>query len=377
MVKSKLFEPIRVGHVDLKHRVAMAPLTRLRADENHVQLPIAQQYYSQRASVPGTLIIAEATLISPTHGGVPHGAALWNEAQITGWKKITNAVHERGCSMVCQIIAPGRAASVHQLEKEGGHALLSSSAVPMPGQGYAPRTGSAPTPRAMTETEIQQCIADFAQASRNAIAAGFDGVEIHGANGYLVDQFLQDTCNQRSDGWGGSIENRSRFGIEVARAVTAAVGPERVGFRISPWSPFQGMLMVDPVPTFSYLVAELKKLGLGYLHVIESRVDNNVDREATEGIEFLLDIWDNASPVLLAGGYNPGNVFDAADEKYSKWDVVFVFGRHFLANPDLPYRLRHGIELNDYDRSTFYTPVVAEGYTDYPYSEGFKAGVAL
>lgn len=377
MIESKLFEPVRIGHVNLQHRVAMAPLTRLRADENHIQLPIAQEYYSQRASVPGTLILAEATLISQAHGGVPYASALWNEAHIAGWKSITDTVHKRGCSIVCQLIAPGRAASLSQLQKEGGHALLSSSAVPMPGEGYTPSATAAPTPRAMTSPDIQQCISDFAQAALNAIAAGFDGVEIHGANGYLVDQFLQDTCNQRADDWGGSIEKRSRFGIEVAKAVAKAIGPERVGFRISPWSPFQGMLMADPVPTFSYLTRELKGLGLGYLHVIESRVDNHVDREATGSIEFLLEIWDNVTPVLVAGGYNPGNVFEAVDGKYGRWDVVVVFGRHFLANPDLPYRLRYGIELNGYDRGSFYTPGVREGYTDYPFCRGFEASVAL
>jgi 2,4-dienoyl-CoA reductase-like NADH-dependent reductase (Old Yellow Enzyme family) len=278
MVHSKLFAPIQVCRVDLQHRVAMAPLTRLRADKDHVQLPIAVEYYAQRASVPGTLIIAEATLISPAHGGVPHAPALWNTAHITGWRQITDAVHERGCSIVCQLVAPGRAADAKQL-KAGGHELLSSSAVPMPGGGFAPKDGPTIVPRAMTEEQIWGCVADFAQAAKNAIAAGFDGVEIHGANGYLVDQFLQDTCNQRSDTWGGSVEHRSKFGIEVAKAVAAAIGSDRVGFRLSPWSPFQGMLMPDPIPTFSYITAQLKELQLGYLHFIESRVNNNVDCE--------------------------------------------------------------------------------------------------
>lgn len=377
MVKSKLFEPIRIGPMNLGYRVAMAPLTRLRADENHVQLPIAKEYYAQRASVPGTLLISEAVLISPVHGGVPYGPALWNKAHIAGWRTITDAVHEKGSSIICQLVAPGRAADTDQLKKDGGYELLSSSAVPMPGSGFAPRDTPASVPREMTEQEIWDCIADFAQAAKNAIAAGFDGIEIHGANGYLVDQFLQDTCNQRSDMWGGNIENRSRFGIEVAKAVVAAIGSDRVGFRLSPWSPFQGMLMSDPVPTFSYIATQLKKKQLGYLHIIESRVNNNVDYDSTESIDFLLNIWNNVSPVLIAGGNSPDNVFQAADEKYAKWDTMFVFGRHFLANPDLPYRLKNGIKLNKYDRSSFYTSESPEGYIDYPFSEGFRPGVPL
>ncbi|PSN65691.1 FMN-linked oxidoreductase [Corynespora cassiicola Philippines] len=247
----------------------------------------------------------------------------------------------------------------------------------MPGEGFAPRHGPTPTPREMKEEEIWACIKDFVQAAKNAILAGFDGVEIHGANGYLVDQFTQDTCNQRSDNWGGSIENRSRFAIEIAKAISDEIGPERVGFRLSPWSAFQGMLMHDPVPTFSYLAQQLRKLRLGYLHVIESRVNNNVDCESTASIDFILEIWETVSPILIAGGNNPDNIFQAAGEKYRNQNAIFVFGRHFLSNPDLPYRLKNGIELNPYDRSTFYTPEKPDGYIDYPFSEKFVPGTAL
>lgn len=324
--------------------------------------------------MPGTLLIAESTLISPAHGGVPYAPAIWNNEQIEGWRRVTEAVHSRGSSIVCQLVAPGRAADAEQLEKEGGHRLLSSSAVPMPGDGYLPRAGPAPTPHEMTEEEIWVCIADFAQAAKNAIAAGFDGVEIHGANGYLVDQFLQDTCNKRADAWGGTIEARSRFAIEVARAVSAAIGPNRVGYRISPWSSFQGMRMDDPEPTFSHLTRQLRSLGLGYLHVIESRVNNNVDCEASGDIDFILDIWGSDLPVLVAGGNKADNVFESADQEYANRDVIFVFGRYFISNPDLPYRLKNHIRLAKYDRETFYKPESPEGYIDYPFSEGFKIG---
>lgn len=377
MSQSKLFAPVRVGPMDLKHRIAMAPLTRLRADDSHVQLPIAQEYYAQRASVPGTLLIAESTLVSPAHGGVAHAPGIWSEEQIEAWRRITEEVHSRGGRIVCQLVAPGRAADAAQLEREGGYRLVSSSAVPMPGEGYVPRSGPAPTPHEMEEAEIWACIADFAQAARNAITAGFDGVEIHGANGYLIDQFLQDTCNKRADAWGGTVEGRSRFAVEVARAVSSAIGPERVGFRVSPWSSFQGMRMRDPVPTFSHLTAQLRSLRLGYLHVIESRVNNNVDCEPSGDIWFILDIWGSDVPILVAGGNKPDNVFESADHKYANRDVVFVFGRYFISNPDLPYRLKHHIGLADYDRETFYKPESPEGYIDYPFSEGFKPGNTL
>lgn len=370
MTDSCLFSPLNVGPIALQHRIAMAPLTRLRADDNNVQQPLAIEYYTQRASSPGTLIIAEATLISPAHAGMPHGPGIWTPAQIAAWKRITDAVHDRGCSIVCQLVAPGRAADAAALEKEGFD-LLSSSASAMPGFGFAGESGSKPTPKAMSEAQIWDCIEDFRAAARNAMAAGFDAVEIHGANGYLVDQFTQDTCNVRTDAWGGSVENRCRFAVEVARACAKEAGAQRLGFRVSPWSPFQGMRMRSVEPTFEYLARRLKELDLGYLHVIESRVNNNVDCESTESIDFLLKIWGREKPVLLAGGYTPENVLEAADSKYKGYQAVFVFGRHFLANPDLVHRIKEGKALNKYRRDTFYaqgrTP--EDGYTDYPFAE--------
>lgn len=362
---TKLFEPLQIGSMSLHHRIVMAPLTRLRADDNHVQQPMAVQYYSQRASAPGTLLIAEATLISPSHGGVPNAPGIWNDAQVAGWKMIVDAVHAKGCYMVCQLIAPGRAADPTTLQKEAGHGILSSSAVPM--------ADDAPVPEEMSEAQIQDAIADFVAAAKNALRAGFDGVEIHGANGYLVDQFAQDTCNERTDRWGGSVENRARFGVEVAVAVANAIGESKVGFRISPWSNFQGMRMGDPAPQFSYLVGKLKELRLGYLHVIESRVNNNVDVEKTEGIEFILDIWGRTSPVLVAGGFDARSAKRAIDLEYQGNDTAVVFGRHFLANPDLPYRIQNGIGLNKYDRTSFYTAKALAGYVDYPFSAEFLA----
>lgn len=207
---------------------------------------------------------------------------MWNGSQIDGWKKIIDAVHARGCYIVCQLLAPGRAADALILQREGGHEVFSSSPVPL--------TDVSPVPKSMSEDQIRSAIADYADAAKNAIRAGFDGVEIHGGNRYLIDQFLQDTCTRRTDRWGGSIENRARFGIQIATAIVNAICAGRLGYRISPWSSFQGMRMAEPIPQFSYLIEKLKDLKLGYLHVIQSRVMNNVDIEKTEGIEFALGI---------------------------------------------------------------------------------------
>lgn len=370
MAESKLFQPLKVGNSIVDHRIVMAPLTRFRADVDHVQLPQALEYYSQRASVPGTLIITEATLISEAHSGFPNAPGLWTDAQIKSWKIITDAVHDRRCTIFCQLIAPGRAAALNPSDG-GARQLLSSSATPMTEEE------DSDVPQEMTPEQIASCISDFTQTAKNAILAGFDGIEIHGANGYLVDQFLQDNCNKRSDRWGGSIENRARFALEITSAIVEAIGADRVGFRISPFSQFQGMRMADPIPQFSFLTERLKRYKLAYLHIIESRVNNNVDIECTDSIKFLLDIWGNTSPIFVAGGYTPENARQAVDGEYKDYDVAVVFGRHFLANPDLPYRIKEGQPLNKYDRASFYTPLLPEGYIDYPFSPGFVAGKAL
>ncbi|KAJ5805182.1 hypothetical protein N7474_011069 [Penicillium riverlandense] len=350
---SKLFTPLRIADVTLAHRVVMAPMTRFRTDDDHIQSSLAVEYYSQRAAVPGTLLITESTLISPSHAGFPHSPGLWTDDQVKAWTKVVESVHARGCYIFAQLLAPGRAADEMSLQKEAGHGILSSSPVPL--------TDNVPIPTAMSESQIHSAVADYVKAAKNAMRAGFDGVEIHGANGYLPDQFLQDTCNQRSDRWGGNIENRARFAIEIATAVSEAVGANKVGYRMSPWSTFQGMRMADPIPQFSYLIEKLRDLKLGYIHVIESRVSNNVDIEKTEGIEFALEIWGRTSPVLVAGGFSPASAKHAVGVEYWSHDVAIVFGRHFLANPDLPFRIQHGLELNKYDRPSFYTPKVSTG----------------
>ncbi|KAJ8063429.1 hypothetical protein OCU04_008648 [Sclerotinia nivalis] len=363
MSPSTLFSPLKVGASELQHRIAMAPLTRLRADDNYVPLPMVTEYYAQRASVPGTLLISEGTFIVHKSCGFPNPPGIWSKDQITAWKKTTDAVHAKKSYIWMQIGASGRAADPTLLEKVG-YKAKSASDIPFEG-------GVKPEP--LTEAEIKEYFELFAQAAKNAIEAGFDGVELHGANGYLIDQFFQDTANQRTDSWGGSIENRARFGIEIAKAVVAAVGADKTAFRLSPYSPYQGMKMADPIPQFSYIVQELKKLNLAYLHVIEARVTGSVDIEATEKVDFMIDIWDGTSPVLLAGGFTAESAKKAVDEEYKGKDIVIVFGRHFISNPDLPFRVKEGIEFTPYDRKFFYNKMEEQGYTTYTFSKEFEA----
>ena len=362
---SRLFAPIALGGKQLSHRVVLAPLTRYRANAAHEHGSLAVEYYSQRASTPGTLLITEATLISPRASGYAHVPSIWSQTQIDGWKKVTDAVHKKGSYIVLQLWALGRTADPETLKKEGiEDGYVSSSAVPLSEGG--------PTPRPLSTEEIWEYVKEYAQAARNAVAAGFDAVEIHAANGYLIDQFTQDTSNQRTDEWGGSVENRSRFGLEVAKAVVAAVGSERVGIRLSPFSTFQGMKMKDPHPQFPHLIQGLKELKLAYIHLVESRISGNADVDAFEKIDFALKIWGKTSPVLLAGGYQPDSAKRAIEE-YPDHDVLVVFGRHFLSNPDLPFRIREGLPLTPYNRDTFYVPEDPVGYIDYPFSEEWEA----
>ncbi|MCJ1279254.1 hypothetical protein MMC21_007078 [Puttea exsequens] len=343
----------------------MAPLTRYRANEAHVHSPLAMEYYSQRASVPGTLLVTEATFISPRASGYDNVPGIYNADQIKAWKAVTDAVHKKGSYIFCQLWALGRAAQPEIVRKETGDSksFVSSSPVSM--------MAGKEAPRALEEGEIWGFVGDYVQAAKNAVEAGFDGVEIHGANGYLIDQFTQDTCNQRSDSWGGSVENRSRFAFEVAKAVTEAVGKERVGMRLSPFSPFQAMKMANPIEQFGHLIGRLKELELTYLHLVESRVSGNADVESTEKVDPLLKIWDNTSPILLAGGFQPDSAKRAIEE-YKNYAIIVVFGRHFISNPDLPFRLKNGIALNKYNRATFYTAESPVGYIDQPFSKEWE-----
>ncbi|KAJ5947798.1 Aldolase-type TIM barrel [Penicillium verhagenii] len=360
---SKLFEPLRVGRMELSNRIALAPLTRFRANDDHVPLPFVKEYYAQRASTPGTLLITEATYITSRAGGYPNVPGIWNEAQIAGWKEVTDAVHAKGSYIFAQIWALGRVAP-----PQGETAPVSSS--------ETPASADSPVPRALTDSEIQEWIQDYAQAAKNAIAAGFDGVEIHAANGYLIDQFNQDNCNKRTDRWGGSVENRARFAIETVKAVVEAVGADRTGIRFSPFSTFQGMKMQDPVPQFKYLAEQMKPFKLAYAHVVEARIAGNVDIEASESLDFFFQAYEKASPIIVAGGFKPDSAREAVDVHYKDHDVLVAFGRSYIANPDLPFRVKSNIPLTPYDRDMFYRPKDPVGYIDYEFSPEFKAAQA-
>jgi NADPH2 dehydrogenase len=363
-MSSKIFTPLQVGNSTLQQRIVMAPLTRFRADDNHVQLDFVKEYYEQRASVPGSFLITEATFISPRAGGYPNVPGIYNQEQIKAWKEITDVVHAKKSSIWVQLWALGRVANPDIL-KADGYKLLSSSATP--------EAEGKPVPEEMSENDIQEFIAAYAQAAKNAIEAGFDGVEIHGANGYLIDQFTQDTANKRTDTWGGSVENRARFALEVTKAVVAAIGPERTGIRLSPFSDFQGMKMADPVPQFSYLTKELKQYNLAYLHLVESRISGNATVDCSDNISVFVDIWANQSPVFIAGGFDAETAQKAVNEEYKNSDVAVVFGRYYISSPDLPYRVKNNIPFTPYDRNTFYNAKSTVGYLDYPFSKEFMA----
>lgn len=361
MAESRIFKPLKIGNVEVKHRIGMAPLTRLRATANRVPVPLMKEYYSQRASVPGTLIISEGTLVSPAAcGGFANGPGIWSNDQVAAWRTITDEVHSKGCVIFCQLYGLGRAANVEQAEREG---------VDFVGPSAIPIKEGAPVPRPMTIEEIKQMVQDFVAASENAIRAGFDGVECHGGNGYLVDQFIQDVSNKRDDEYGGSVENRSRFINEIMKAVVDAIGPERVGLRLTPFSSFQGMKMENPIPQFADIIEKARQLDLAYLHLVESRMSGAEDSKSSERLDFAYNLWNG--PLLVAGGYTPADAQRLVDE-YPDKDIVVVFGRYFIANPDLVYRIKKGIELTAYERKTFYTDN-ALGYVDYPFSTEYVA----
>ncbi|KAG9030797.1 hypothetical protein FRB95_003556 [Tulasnella sp. JGI-2019a] len=368
----KLFTPLQVGDITLSHRVVMAPLTRTRANDAHVHQEIATEYYGQRAS-PGTLLITEATFIRDEASGIKNVPGIWNEDQIAAWRKITDAVHQKGGFIFMQLWALGRAASP-EIMADKGFKLVSASNIPME------EGGSAPTP--LTKDEILQYVQWYAEAAKNAVhGAGFDGVEIHNANGYLLDQFLQTNSNDRTDEFGGSVENRSRFTMLVAKAVTDAVGQEKTGIRFSPHGRFQGMRMPDNLmeEQFTYVIKALRDAypKFAYMHVTEPRVTGGGDAKpeySGGSIKFARKAWGDVqgSPFFAAGGYTR----EKAIETVEKYGGAIVFGRSFIANPDLPLRLKNDVKLNDYDRSTFYTEG-PKGYTDYPSAKEIYVNASL
>lgn len=362
LVMSQLFSPIQVGQCHLQHRIAMAPMTRRRAHDDFTASDLMVDYYAQRGSTPGTLLISEAVAVCYRAAVWPNTPGLYTQDQIARWKPVTAAVHTTGSYIFAQLWITGRAA--RPLAVELGAEVVSSSNLAW--------SEEQAVPRPLREDEILEFIENYRQAGLNAIEAGFDGVEIHGANGYLVDQFTQDVCNKRIDGWGGSIEKRARFGIMVAKAVAGAIGADRVGFRISPWNRHHGMGMADPMPQFTYLLKELQKLKLAYLHIIEARVAGLFDTAQTESIDEFVDVWNGTSPVIISGGHTPESAQQLVNNQHQHKDVLVGFGRPFISNPDLPFRIEKGLPLTKYNRDLFYEVLQPNGYIDYPFSKEFK-----
>ncbi|KAI9376719.1 hypothetical protein BJX61DRAFT_155703 [Aspergillus egyptiacus] len=374
MENSKLFNPLKVGNLQLAHRITLPPMTRFRIADGHVPLDMVTEYYAQRAAVPGTLLITEAILISARPGVYTHVPGLWNAEQIAQWRKVTDAVHAKGSYIYAQLWALGRVADPETTKKEtGNEGVMSASAVAV--------AEGAPVPKEMSEEDIQGVIGDFAAAAKNAIEAGFDGVEIHGANGYLVDQFIQAVSNRRTDGWGGSVEKRAQFALSVIKAVVDAVGAERTAIRYSPWSTFQGMGVDGDEQLreqFGYLAAKTAEFKLAFVHLVEARIAGNAETDANQekDLKFFFEKYGHAGPIMVAGGYDGESAREAVESHYKDYDVMVAIGRPWTANPDLPFRVKKGIPLRKYEREHFYTVRSATGYIDYEFSDEFKAATA-
>jgi N-ethylmaleimide reductase len=365
---SKLFTPTQVGPYKLSHRVVMAPLTRMRSDPGDIPSDLMIEYYAQRAS-KGGLIISEATPVSTRGNGYAGAPGIYSDTQIAGWQRVTNAVHARGGRIFQQLWHVGRQSHVDL--QPNGDAPVAPSAIAAEGYAYSKR-GEVPfsMPRALELHEIPGIIEEFRSGAERALRAGFDGVEIHGANGYLPDQFLQDGTNKRTDEYGGPIENRARFLLEVTQAAISVWGADRVGVRIAPSGTYGSMSDSDPAATFGYVTTQLDRLGIAYLHVVEPRIKGTEEISHGRPPIAAQHLRPKFSRTLIAaGGFTPASA--EAVVTFGDADLV-AFGRHFISNPDLPERLRQGLPLTRYDRSTFYGGD-ARGYTDYPVAEAAAA----
>src|SRR6266404_750869 len=361
-----LFSTVQIGPYQLGHRLVMAPLTRMRAEKPSLApRPLNAEYYAQRAT-PGGLIIAEASPVMATGFGSPGVPGIYSEQQIAGWREVVDAVHAKGGVIFLQLWHVGRVS--HSSFQPGGVLPVAPSAVAIPPDL---KTGTADgkvvtyeTPRPLETSEIPAVVDAYRQAAQNALQAGFDGVEIHGANGYLIEQFLQSHTNLRTDQYGGSIENRARFLMDVTQAVVEVWGADRVGVRLSPYGVANGSGEPDPMPLYSHAIKSLDPLGLAYLHFIEPRSSGagraEVNHQNVPSAMLLFrPIWRG---VLISAGGFTGETAEAAIAA-GHADAI-AFGRIFISNPDLPHRLKHGYPLTPYNRATFYGGGET-GYTDY------------
>lgn len=353
---TKLFDEMKLGELELKNRIIMAPMTRSRASDEGVQPDVAAEYYAQRAT--GGLLITEATNISPMAKGYVRTPGIYTEKQVDSWKPVTEAVHAEGGKIFMQIFHTGRIALPDLLPENAQP--VSASDVTAKGQNYTDAgMKDFVQPRELTNQEVKATVKNFADASGNAVEAGFDGVELHASSGYLVQQFLMKPVNLRTDEYGGSVENRTRFLFEILDAMSAKIGRERVGVKFSPEMPFNDIQEPDAAEVYTYIMKELSNKGFAYVHVSDP---------ANAG-------WHEKLRPIYSGTYLAGANFDKVrGEEYlgsGKADAI-VYGAKFLANPDLPKRFETGAELNVPDTSTYYTPGM-EGYLDYPTLENDKA----
>lgn len=350
-----LLQPLSLGSLTLPNRVVMAPLTRNRAGEGNVPGPLAALYYTQRASVG--LIVSEATQISPMGQGYIATPGIHSEAQVAGWRRVTNAVHAAGGRIFAQLWHVGRISHTSLLpdaQAPVAPSALRANSKTFTAQGLA----DVSVPRALRLEEIAQVVADYRRAAANAMDAGFDGVEVHAANGYLIDQFLRDASNHRHDAYGGSIENRTQFLFEVVQAVAAEIGAGRVGVRFSPVSEFNDIRDSHPQALFERAVERMNALHIAYLHIIEGQTGG--DRELPFDYAALRQRFDGVW--MLNNGYDGERAAQAVAE--GRADLI-AFGRPLIANPDYLERLRRGAALNPLDGATLYGGD-ARGYTDYP-----------
>ena len=354
-----LFSPVKLGPYTLPNRMVMAPMTRLRAIDT-VPQPLMATYYAQRASAG--LIVTECTMVSPLSLGYMNCPGIYSPEQVAGWGGVTDAVHASGGRIFLQLWHSGRISHPSLL---GGELPVAPSAIAATGTLHTPE-GKRPleTPRALETHEIPEIVEQFRKGAENALAAGFDGIELHGAFGYLIDQFLQDGSNQRTDEYGGSIENRARFLLEVVEAVASVWGADRVGIKLSPSNTFYGMHDSNPKATFSYAIDALNRFGLAYLHLMEPNETDLATR----------DVLNPVTPLfrpIFKGTLITNSSYDhpKGDSILASGDADLVsFGKLFLANPDLPKRFELDALLNTPDPTTFYAPD-EKGYTDYPFLE--------
>jgi N-ethylmaleimide reductase len=351
-----LFTPYRLGDLKLKNRFVLSPMTRSRAVEGNVSHPLAATYYAQRATAG--LVITEATQVSPQGVGYIRTPGIHSPEQVAGWRQVTDAVHHAGGLIFAQLWHVGR---VSHPDFHGGELPVAPSAIAPEGEAFT-KNGKVkiPTPRALATHEIAGIVDEFRRGAENAKAAGFDGVELHGANGYLLDQFLRDGSNRRTDSYGGSIQNRARFPLEVVEAVIGVWDAARVGYKVSPNGTVYSMSDTNPIATFGYLAKELDRLGVGYLHVTEQVSGAGAVPADKRALPTLGRVFTRT--IIANGGYDAQSANAAITN--GEADLI-AFGVPYLANPDLPARYRKGAPLNAPDVATFYAGE-EKGYADYP-----------